>query len=130
MSRSRFWSTLAVQNFGWANSKARALLLARREFFFVKGEPDLDTELSTSYEPLVDELSVGDQVMLADGTVSMVVEEASARQAHLRVVQQGTIRSRQGINLARRASQCAGHQLSTITSTPSGRPRQASTSSA
>jgi len=37
--------------------------------------------------------------MLADGTVSMAVEELSPGKAHLRVVQEGTIRSRQGINL-------------------------------
>jgi pyruvate kinase len=68
-------------------------------FFFVKHEPTNPNELITSYEPLIDELSVGDQVMLADGTVSMVVEELLADRARLRVLQQGIIRSRQGINL-------------------------------
>jgi pyruvate kinase len=37
--------------------------------------------------------------MLADGTVSMVVEAKEPGRARLRVVQRGTIRSRQGINL-------------------------------
>ena len=69
------------------------------EFYFVSGQPTALNELSTSYEPLVDELSVGDQVMLADGTVSMIVEEEQENRVRLRVVQQGTIRSRQGINL-------------------------------
>ena len=68
-------------------------------FFFVKENPNSRIELTTSYEPLVDELSVGDQVMLADGTVSMVVEELWPGKARMRVVQEGTIRSRQGINL-------------------------------
>ncbi|MGI9430430.1 MAG: pyruvate kinase [Bythopirellula sp.] len=68
-------------------------------FFFVKENPTSSIELTTSYEPLVDEISVGDQVMLADGTVSMVVEELWPGKARLRVVQEGTIRSRQGINL-------------------------------
>lgn len=68
-------------------------------FFFVKSEPADSHELVTSYEPLIDELSVGDQVMLADGTVSMVVEELMPDRARLRVLQQGMIRSRQGINL-------------------------------
>jgi pyruvate kinase len=68
-------------------------------FFFVKHEPTTPNELLTSYEPLIDELSVGDQVMLADGTVMMVVEELLPDRARMRVVQQGIIRSRQGINL-------------------------------
>jgi pyruvate kinase len=68
-------------------------------FFFVKGTPANPNELITSYEPLIDELSIGDQVMLADGTVSMVVEELMPDRARLRVQQQGMIRSRQGINL-------------------------------
>ncbi len=69
------------------------------EFCFVAGKPTSRHELTTSYEPLVGELSVGDHVMLADGTVSMVVEGVSLGRAQLRVVQEGTIRSRQGINL-------------------------------
>jgi pyruvate kinase len=56
-------------------------------------------ELTTTYEPLVDELAVGDRVMLADGTVSLVVEERGADYAQCRVVQPGLIRSRQGVNL-------------------------------
>ncbi len=69
------------------------------EFFFVTGEPAARNELITSYEPLVRELSVGDVVMLSDGTVSMLVEECKPDRVRMRVVQQGTIRSRQGINL-------------------------------
>ena len=76
-------------------------IFCRRDetFFFVKGNPNAPNELVTSYEPLIDELTVGDQVMLADGTVSMVVEELLADRARMRVQQEGTIRSRQGINL-------------------------------
>ena len=69
------------------------------EFFFVKGESTAANELQSSYEPLVDELSLGDQIMLADGTVSMIVEEVFADRVRMRVLQQGTIRSKQGINL-------------------------------
>jgi pyruvate kinase len=69
------------------------------EFFFVSGEPAAADELTSTYEPLLRELSAGDLVMLADGTVSMRVEETSADRARLRVVGPGTIRSRQGINL-------------------------------
>ncbi len=56
-------------------------------------------DLTTTYEPLVDELAVGDRVMLADGTVSLVVEERGKDFAQCRVVQPGLIRSRQGVNL-------------------------------
>ena len=69
------------------------------EFFLVDGPPSGRRELSASYEPLVRELSAGDTLMLADGTVGMRVEEIAGGRARLRVVQQGTIRSRQGINV-------------------------------
>jgi len=62
------------------------------------GKPDVP-ELTTTYEPLIDELQVGDRVMLADGTVSLVVENVSKNAAECRVVQSGLIRSRQGVNL-------------------------------
>jgi pyruvate kinase len=57
------------------------------------------TELTTTYQPLVDELAPGDRVMLADGTVSLVVEEKGDDFAQCRVIQPGLIRSRQGVNL-------------------------------
>jgi pyruvate kinase len=69
------------------------------EFFFVLSDPQTPHELTSTYEPLIGELSVGDVVMLADGTVSMKVEQKSADRARLRVLQQGIVRSRQGINL-------------------------------
>ena len=62
----------------------------------VSGKPD---EFTTTYERLIDELAVGDAVMLADGTISLVVEERSPNEARCRVVQGGLIRSRQGVNL-------------------------------
>jgi pyruvate kinase len=67
---------------------------------FVRGgESHASDEFTTSYAPLVDELSVGDSVMLTDGTISLVVEEKTADWARCRVVQGGTVRSRQGVNL-------------------------------
>jgi pyruvate kinase len=70
------------------------------EFRFVRGDasrsPD---ELVTTYEPLVDELGVGDSVMLADGTVGMRIVEKSSAGALARVFQPGLVRSRQGLNL-------------------------------
>ncbi|MEE9602983.1 MAG: pyruvate kinase [Thermoguttaceae bacterium] len=67
---------------------------------FVRGhEAKAPNELTTTYEPLVDELAVGNSIMLADGTVSMVVEQLGNDFAQCRVVQPGLIRSRQGVNL-------------------------------
>lgn len=67
---------------------------------FVRGDrSDQPGDLTTTYEPLVDELQVGDRVLLADGTVMMVVQEKTADAAICRVVQGGTLRSRQGVNL-------------------------------
>jgi pyruvate kinase len=69
-------------------------------FRFVRGtESGRHDEFTTTYDRLIDELAVGDAVMLADGTVSLVVEERSSQHALCRVVQGGLIRSRQGVNL-------------------------------
>ncbi|MFM8735282.1 MAG: pyruvate kinase [Pirellulales bacterium] len=67
---------------------------------FVRGNgPVGPGEFTVTYEPLIDELTAGDSVMLVDGTISLVVEEKNASQAICRVVQGGTVRSRQGVNL-------------------------------
>ena len=58
--------------------RASSIAARANEYRFVRGDsPHAADELVTTYEPLVDELSVGDSVMLADGTVSMVVEETA-----------------------------------------------------
>ncbi len=70
------------------------------EFRFVRGADAAQAgDLTTTYGPLVDELKVGDNVMLADGTVSMVVFDKTKDFARCRVVQPGLVRSRQGLNL-------------------------------
>jgi pyruvate kinase len=67
---------------------------------FVRGsQSNAPGELTVTYEPLVDELSPGDSVMLADGTISLIVTERNAGHVRCRVVQGGTVRSRQGVNL-------------------------------
>jgi len=69
-------------------------------FHFVReGQASEPNHLTCNYVPLIDELEVGNDVMLADGTVSMTVLEKSADMATCKVVQSGPIRSRQGINL-------------------------------
>jgi pyruvate kinase len=70
------------------------------EFRFIRGDVSQHAhDLVTTYEPLVDELNVGDSVMLADGTVGMKVLEKGPSFARCKVTQPGPIRSRQGLNL-------------------------------
>ncbi len=70
------------------------------EFVLISGQqPGADNELTCTYEPLVRELRVNDRVMLADGTVAMLVISKEPGRVRMRVVDRGTIRSRQGINL-------------------------------
>ncbi len=70
------------------------------ELTFVRGmESQSPTELTSSYARLIDELKVGNRVMLADGTVALRVEEVSSQRARCVVTGGGEIRSRQGINL-------------------------------
>ncbi|MBN2024430.1 MAG: pyruvate kinase [Pirellulales bacterium] len=67
---------------------------------FVRGEKsERPTDLVTTYAPLVDELAIGDRVVLADGTVSLVVERVETDAATCRVTQAGLVRGRQGVNL-------------------------------
>ncbi len=73
---------------------------AGARYRFVRGsEATAMNELVTTYEPLVDELDIGDTVMLADGTVGMKVVEKGPDVAVCEVTQPGLIRSRQGLNL-------------------------------
>ncbi|WP_425617464.1 pyruvate kinase [Anatilimnocola sp. NA78] len=67
---------------------------------FVRGnQPQAADELTCTYSSLINELQAGDSVMLADGTVSMVVVGKSNDEVRCKVVGGGIIRSRQGINL-------------------------------
>jgi pyruvate kinase len=69
------------------------------EVSFVSGTVAGPGTFTVTYATLIDELAVGDAVMLADGTVSLVVEERLPDRARCRVVQGGVVRSRQGVNL-------------------------------
>ncbi|MDR1383726.1 MAG: pyruvate kinase [Planctomycetaceae bacterium] len=67
---------------------------------FVRGESTAEPDSFTStYQPLIDELEIGNRVMLADGAVALQVVEKSPDVVFCKVVYGGTIRSRQGINL-------------------------------
>jgi pyruvate kinase len=56
-------------------------------------------ELTCSYRELANDLSSGETVLFADGTVAMVVTETAPGRACLRVTLPGRLRSRQGLNL-------------------------------
>ena len=71
-------------------------------FRFIRGlASDEPTDLTCTYEPLIDDVKPGDRILLADGTVAMVVLEKDPASAWVRchVIQAGRIRSRQGVNL-------------------------------
>ena len=72
------------------------------EFRFIRGGlSDVPTDLTCTYEPLIDDVKPGDRILLADGTVAMVVVEKDAAGGWIRclVIQSGKVRSRQGVNL-------------------------------
>ena len=70
------------------------------KFAFIRGDKvSSASELTSNYAPLIEELKPGDLVMLADGTVSMTVLEKNSDRAICQVIQEGLVRSRQGINL-------------------------------
>jgi pyruvate kinase len=69
------------------------------EFTFVRGDRSASAhELTCTYSRLIDELSIGDPVMLADGTVTMKVIAKSERAVTCVTTSAGVIRSRQGLN--------------------------------
>ena len=80
--------------------------IGMRLSFVRDDDPDSDNELTrseneltSSYEKLIDELEVGDRVMLADGTVTLKVDQVSKDRADCTVTAGGIVRSRQGVNL-------------------------------
>lgn len=67
---------------------------------FIRGDTTTDPRVFTCiYEPLLDELIAGNRVMLADGTVAFQVLSNDGRRAECQVIQAGTLRSKQGVNL-------------------------------
>ena len=73
---------------------------AGQELTIVRGEKSTDpNQLCSNYAPLIDEVAVGNQIMLADGTITLQVTSRTRDVITCKVVTAGTIRSRQGINL-------------------------------
>ena len=70
------------------------------EVEFVRGPTSADPkQLTSNYERLIDELGVKDAIVLADGIARLEVIEKSDDVAKCKVIDGGTIRSRQGVNL-------------------------------
>lgn len=84
--------------------------------FIREAVPGLPTQLTCTYAALIDDLRVGNQILLADGAVTLqVIEKPDTNDRVIcKVVQPGTIRNRQGINLP-------GAVLSTPSLTPKDR---------
>ncbi len=71
-----------------------------QQVWFVRGNNSAsEFELTCSYKPLLDELRAGDAVVLADGLIRLRVTQVTAERAECEVVDGGTFRSRQGVNL-------------------------------
>ncbi len=67
---------------------------------FVRGlESSSDVELTCNYESLIDEVTVGEDIVLADGSARLEVTDKSTDQLTCTVIDGGKIRSRQGVNL-------------------------------
>ncbi len=70
------------------------------EVIFVSGNsPAASHELTCSYESLMEEVSVGDDIMLSDGLIRLKVLDKGHQRVRCQVVDGGTLRSRQGVNL-------------------------------
>ncbi len=70
------------------------------EVTFIRGEHVSEpTQLCSNYPRLIDELKIGDRVMLADGTITLEAIDKTSQEVRCKALVGGTIRSRQGINL-------------------------------
>lgn len=71
-------------------------------FHFVRGNESSEPHnLTCTYEQLIDDVDLGDRILLADGTVGMLVtgKADDNNSVTCLVVEPGVIRSRQGVNL-------------------------------
>lgn len=72
------------------------------ELTFVRGRPpQTANELDCTYEALIDDVELGDRILMADGTVQLRVLETDSVAGFARcvVVGSGVVRNRQGVNL-------------------------------
>ncbi len=57
------------------------------------------TRISTTYDPLAQEVSSGDRILLDDGSIELIVDKVSRGDVNCVVVRGGILKSRKGINL-------------------------------
>ncbi len=70
------------------------------EVYFARGDAATEkNQLVSIYPKLLDELDIGQKVLLADGTISLEAIKKEKDRVTCKVLIGGTIRSRQGINL-------------------------------
>jgi pyruvate kinase len=75
-------------------------LIAGGRVEFIRGtRSPVPHQLTCTYERLIDDVNVGDQILLADGSVRLRVVEKTTDTAVCRCEQAGCVRSRQGVNL-------------------------------
>ncbi|MCH9669915.1 MAG: pyruvate kinase [Gammaproteobacteria bacterium] len=55
--------------------------------------------IPTQYKSLAADVNSGDRILLADGTLELAVKSVEGTEVHCEVIQGGTLRERQGINL-------------------------------
>ena len=67
--------------------------------FVAEANPSQAHQLGTTYPKIIEDVVVGDRILLADGTVSLRVEEKAPGRVVCRVEQPGQVRSHQGVNL-------------------------------
>jgi pyruvate kinase len=69
---------------------------------FVRGDESANpTDLTCTYPQLIDDVEIGDRILLADGTVALLVTQKAedGQSISCLVAEPGIIRSRQGVNL-------------------------------
>lgn len=71
-----------------------------QELEFVRGKESKEShQLTSNYDRLIDELSDGDAIVLADGIARLEVIKKTEDVAKCKVIDGGSVRSRQGVNL-------------------------------
>ncbi len=55
--------------------------------------------ISTSYEPMAQDVRIGDMILVDDGKIELRVERVEDNKVYTRVIYGGTLKSRKGINL-------------------------------
>ncbi len=78
----------------------QVLLGAGEKIEIVRGDQiGTRRELTTTYEPLVDDVEVGDPIFLDDGSIRLLVQGKASDRLICRVEVGGVLKSRKGINL-------------------------------